>query len=135
MSSNWVNALDACAAAGVIDYDAPSFISGKKPRYIGHPNFENLPLKNDFLLPQGIKMRNVPTLDTFNQDDSTMVNNPTWKKVLFGIIAGCGIIAGALAIKKVANIKLPKIEIKLPKMREIKIKILKLAKNLGIYKK
>ena len=44
MSSNWVNALDACAAAGVIDYDAPSFILGKQPRYAGHPEFEKLPL-------------------------------------------------------------------------------------------
>ena len=59
MSSNWVNALDACAAAGVIDYDAPAFISGKTPRYIGHPEFEKLPLKNDFLLPKGIKMKDL----------------------------------------------------------------------------
>lgn len=135
MSSNWVNALDACAAAGVIDYDAPAFISGKTPRYIGHPEFEKLPLKNDFLLPKGIKMKDIPSFDTYtNTEDKSMVNNPTWKKVLFGIIAIGAVIAGALAIRKAGSIKLPEIDLKLPKMKELKIKILKFAKKIGIYK-
>ncbi len=109
MSSNWVNALDACAAAGIIDYDAPAFITGRVPRYFGHPQMEQLPLRNDFLLPPGIKLKDVPALDTYtNPEDKPLIQNPTWKKVLFGAVAIAGVVAACIGLSKLKNISLPK---------------------------
>lgn len=110
MSSNWVNALDACAAAGIIDYDAPAFITGRKPRYFGHPEMEQLPLRNDFLLPPGIKLKDVPALDTYtNPEDRPLVQNPTWKKVLFGALTVAGVIAACVGLSKFKKGSIPKL--------------------------
>lgn len=134
MSSNWVNALDACAAAGIIDYDAPAFLTGTKPRYAGHPELEKLPIKNDFLLLPGIKMNGIPAFDTYtNSEDKPMINNPTWKKILFGVIAAAGAVTAAIAIKT-GKLKLPKIDIKLPSMKRIQVKIRQFARKIGIKK-
>ncbi len=108
MSSNWVNALDACAASGVIDYDAPSFILGRNPRYVGHPEFEKLPLKNDCLLPPGIKLNDLPAIDSYNNsEDRPLVENPAWKKVLFGAIVLASLIAGSIGFAKFGKLKMP----------------------------
>jgi len=136
MSSNWVNALDACAAAGVIDYDAPAFITGKQPRYVGHPQMESLPLKNDFLLPPGIKLKDVPAFDTYkNPEDRPLVQNPTWKKVLFGVIAAAGLIACGIGLSKLHKLKMPKISTSSINFKNIKNGIVKVAKKLWNYVK
>ena len=143
MGSNWVNALDACAAAGVIDYDAPSFILGKNPRYIGHPEFESLPLKNNCLLPPGTKLNDLPQTDTYNSSgNNEFIQNPAWKKILFAGILLTGIIAGGIGISKIGKFNIPKIS--LPKFPSVKAKItntVKTAYNIvkssvaGIFKK
>lgn len=35
--SNWATNLDMLAQEGVISFDAPSFVMGQKPRYVGNP--------------------------------------------------------------------------------------------------
>ncbi len=82
MYSNWIGAMDALAANGVIDFDAPAFILDKSPRYIGHPSLERLPLEPTYL-PPGIKMKDVAQSDEFG-NDKNLVKNPGWKKWLVG---------------------------------------------------
>lgn len=108
MSSNWVNALDACASAGIIDYDAPADILGQDARYIGHPKFTELPTVDLALLPEGTKMKGQPTKDEFNTSGD-LVQNPSWKKWAFGGIMAAATIGGVVALlASKGKIKLPK---------------------------
>ena len=107
MSSNWIGALDGLAAGGVIDFDAPAFILDQKPRYMGHPQFERLPLEPD-LLPPGVKLKDVPQFDEFSKDDK-LVQNPRWKKWLFGGLLVSGLAGLGIAIARGKGIKMPKI--------------------------
>ncbi|MDY6310594.1 MAG: hypothetical protein SPL73_08730 [Cyanobacteriota bacterium] len=111
---NWVNALDWCAASGVIDYDAPAFILGQNPRYVGHPVPEQIPMHNISLLPPNIKLKDVPDTDTFENSDGKLVHNPLWKKILFGAIAVAGVIGGGIGLSKLKKVKMPKIS--MPKL-------------------
>lgn len=87
MSMNWVNALDACASGGVINYDAAADIVGAPSRFFGNPNMEQINMLPDFT-----KIKDQPQQDTF--DKSSGINqNPTWKKVLFGILVAGGAVA------------------------------------------
>lgn len=129
---NWINALDWCAASGVIDYDAPAFIMGQSPRYIGHPDMGELPMQNDSLLPKGIKLKSNPCNDVYGNDDNSLVKNPTWKKVLFGTVIAGGIAAAGLAIFGKGKIKLPKIsgfKVKMPDFKKFFINILDYVKK------
>lgn len=76
---SWVDDLDACSAAGVINFDAPSFIRGSQPRYVGNPDLENISNQVPNMKPQ-------PQKDEFKKADAH--NNPSWKKWAFGIFAG-----------------------------------------------
>jgi hypothetical protein len=106
MDTGWVNALDACAAAGIINYDAPADILGQKPRYVGSPNANEIPTK---ILTDNIKIKTSPATDEFQTQDENLVQNPKWKKVLFGVLALGGILATTLTILvKKGKIKLPK---------------------------
>ena len=127
MSSNWVLALDNLAASGVIDFDAPAFLLGQKPRYVGNPSLEHLPLENPMYLPEGVKMKDIPQSDIYEQSESKdLVHNPKWKKLLFAgvAIAGAILIGGAVLSGKhkvsagitnikntISNFKLPKIKV------------------------
>ena len=108
MGLDWISALDACAANGLIDYDAPADILGQQPRYVGHPNFETLPLTPTALLPEGTKLPDAPQTDEFVPQSNNLVENPSWKKWLFGIgatVAIGGSILAALISK--GKIKIP----------------------------
>jgi hypothetical protein len=106
MDTGWVNALDACAAAGIIEYDAPADILGQKPRYVGSPKASEIPTK---LLTDDVKIKTSPETDEFQTQDSTLVKNPKWKKVLFGVLALGAIVGTTLTILfKKGKIKLPK---------------------------
>ena len=87
MSLNWVNALDACAAAGVLDYDASADLMDAPARFVGRPTPEQISL-----LPNGTKMKKQPKKDTFEQS-SNINRNPRWKKILFGILLAGGTVA------------------------------------------
>lgn len=108
MSLDWISALDACAANGIIDYDAPADILGQTPRYVGHPNFEQLPMVPANLLPEGTKLPASPQADEFVPQNNDLIENPSWKKWLFGIgatVAVGGSILAALVSK--GKIKIP----------------------------
>ena len=83
---SWINDLDACASAGVLEFDAPAYIKGTQARYFGHPELENI----QGTLPE---MKKQPKKDEFTKGDPVH-HNPVWKKVLLGAIA----IAGAILI-------------------------------------
>lgn len=101
MSSNWVNALDNLAAGGVIDFDAPAYLLDKPARYVGHPKFSELPMTEISLLPDGVKLKDLPNVDEFNNSNKNLVVNPSWKKRVFGVLAAAGAITLAvLGFKK-----------------------------------
>ena len=110
MSADWVYALDMCAANGIIDYDAASDILGETPRYVGHPDINTVPTIHSALLPSGTKLPDMPKSDEFvkPKKNDSLVENPSWKKWLFGIgtaVTIGGLIVGSL-IKK-GKIKIP----------------------------
>jgi hypothetical protein len=106
MDTGWVNALDACATAGILEYDAPADILGQKPRYVGSPRESEIPTK---LLVDDVKIKSSPDKDEFQLQDETLVQNPKWKKVLFGILTVGAIVGTTLfALFKKGKIKLPK---------------------------
>lgn len=108
MVLDWVTALDMCAANGIIDYDAPADILGQQPRYVGHPNFETLPLSPTALLPEGTKLPQSPQGDEFISQNGNLVENPSWKKWLFGL-GTAGVIGGSIlaALVRKGTIKIP----------------------------
>ena len=109
MASNWVYPLDVCAAAGILDYDAPADILEQEPRYMGSPIFKAIPKLDASLLPDGTKMKGQPKSDQFDKSSSDLINNPTWKKWAFGALATLGVgtaVVAGLASK--GKIKLPK---------------------------
>ena len=97
MASNWVYPLDVCAAAGILDYDAPADILGQEPRYMGSPKFKDIPTLDASLLPDGTKMKGQPKSDQFDKSSSDLINNPTWKKWAFGALATLGIGTAVVA--------------------------------------
>ena len=134
MDSSWVAAMDSLAAGGVINFDAPAYILGTNPRYVGNPSLENLPLEDPQYF-RGIKLKNVPDVDQFNnsgelpgQKKKTNVRN--W--ILGGIGAIALITVGTLLYK--GKIKIPeswKNKFKLPENWKIKpIKEWEIFKNI-----
>lgn len=95
MSENWVSNLDMLAAGGVIDFDAASYLLDKPARFVGNPKMESLPLENPSLLPDGVKLKDLPSVDEYNGkgNNKNVIENSSWKKWLFG--AGIVGLAGA----------------------------------------
>lgn len=82
MALDWISAMDACASAGIINYDAPAAILGQKPRYFGHPNF------NYAMSMSG------PGQDVFDPNNKDIVKPQSWKKKALGwLAAGLGVLA------------------------------------------
>lgn len=106
---SWINDLDALASAGVIPFDAPAYIRGVPPRYVGNPPLEGISDQ----LPQ---MKQQPKKDEF-LNDSTAIHNPRWKKLLFGAT-----VLGALAFGgyKLKNKVIPFVK-KLFKGKKVKL--------------
>ena len=86
----WINDLDACAAAGVLNFDAPSYIRGTNPRYVGNPELSNIVGQIPSVKPQ-------PQKDEFNKE--TPYHNPSWKKWAFGTLATTLAIFGLIKFK------------------------------------
>ena len=100
MGSNWINNLDNCAAGGILDFDAAAFLMDQPGRYVGHPGMEKLPPPiQHLLLPPGVKMKGQLNQDQFNSN-SGFIENPTWKKVLFGLLAIGGTVAAVIELRK-----------------------------------
>ncbi len=103
MSSDWVYPLDMCASAGILDYDAPAFILDQPARYVGNPKFDNIPTT---LLPDDVKMKKQPQKDGFDNPSNNVIENPSWKKWLFGGITAAAVIGTTLALGK-GKLKIP----------------------------
>ena len=108
MALDWISALDACAANGILNYDAPADILGQTPRYVGHPNFENMQMAPTAFLPEGTKLPDAPKTDEFVSNNNNLVENPSWKKWLFGIGATVA-VGGAILTRLISKgkIKIP----------------------------
>ncbi|MBQ8460226.1 hypothetical protein IJ541_09015 [bacterium] len=104
MSNNWINALDACAAGGVLDYDAAAFLLDQPQRFVGHPKFDDIPaISQPLLIPDGIRIKGQLKEDKFDKDGN-LVQNPSWKKWL---MVGLGVLGvGALLLSK-GKFKMP----------------------------
>lgn len=109
MDSSWIIPLDACAAGGVLDYDAAAYLIDQPARFVGHPQLESLPsTQTPLLLPPNTKIKGELQEDCFGAP-SSLINNPSWKKWLFGGLIAGGI--GLLTFKKfgkLGNIFKPK---------------------------
>lgn len=99
MSANWVANLDMLAQNGVIDFDAPAYVLGQAPRYVGNPKvvppfigqMPNAPLINQ---PQPINDEFMPS-----DKNKNYVKNPLWKKLLFGAVTAGALIFGGYKLK------------------------------------
>lgn len=101
--SNWATNLDMLAQEGVISFDAPSFVMGQKPRYVGNPKLQQMqpflgPVPDAPLINQP-----QPIIDEFKQsgdNNKNYVKNPAWKKWLFGAVSVAALIFGGYKFKK-----------------------------------
>ena len=104
-----VNNLDNLAREGIIDFDASAFILGTTPRYVGNPPYTQLPLPDMSMVdttnlkqPQKDEIiRTTPDKASKN----TTSKNPTWKKVLFGLLATGLLIYGGSKLSKFKPVK------------------------------
>ena len=88
MAIGWANNLDLLAQSGVLDFDAPAYVLGQPPRYVGNPG-PVTPLVDN---PPRVPGFEQPKVDEFKPSkNNNLVKTPAWKKWLFGLVA-----AGAL---------------------------------------
>lgn len=101
MTYNWATNLDMLAQNGVLDYDAPSYITGQKPRYVGSPSVIPSPYAGPASNPKIPYLRE-PDVDEFlheKPDKKDIVANPSWKKWTFGLVAAGALIFGGIKFK------------------------------------
>lgn len=101
MTYNWAANLDMLAQNGVLDFDAPAYITGQPPRYVGSLNVTPSPYANPDFIPKTPYQR-IPDTDEFVRDTSDkkdIVSNPSWKKWAFGLIAAATLIFGGYKLK------------------------------------
>ena len=101
MSCNWAGSLDMLAQNGVLDYDAPSYITGQKPRYVGSPSVIPSPYAGPASNPKIPYLRE-PDVDEFlheKPDKKDIVANPSWKKWMFGLVTAGALIFGGIKFK------------------------------------
>lgn len=88
MGIGWANNLDLLAQSGVLDFDAPAYVLGQEPRYVGNPGAVTPIMGN----PPRVIGFEQPKVDEFKPSkNNNLVKTPAWKKWLFGLVA-----AGAL---------------------------------------
>ena len=111
---SYIDDLDMCASAGIINFDGPAFIKGTAPRFVGNPAFETIPDFSPVMKPQ-------PREDEFKPK----------KKHDIGKVVGIGLIVAALimGISRIKSFKMPKI--KMPSFSGIK----KIPAKIGAFAK
>ena len=111
MTTNWAYNLDMLAQNGVLDFDAPSFVMGQNPRYVGSPMRPPSPYVGQ--VPPAPAL-NQPDMDEFKpqkqkqpqvdkQDNIDEIKNPLWKKLLFGALALGGLVLLGVKGKSIYN--------------------------------
>ncbi len=105
-SPGLTNNLDNLAREGIIDFDATSFVTGTKARYVGNPSWAQQPMPD--MSDVDTKNLQQPNVDELISSDSIrqgeVSKNPLWKKVLFGVIAA-GLLLGGVKFFKGKNLK------------------------------
>lgn len=101
MSSNWANNLDMLSQNGVLNFDAPSYITGQSPRYVGTPGlikpYTQMP---NPVLPEAAK------IDEFKSQkagDTGMIKNPAWKKWLTLGAVLTFLVLGGLSLRAISK--------------------------------
>ena len=96
MGIGWANNLDLLAQSGVLDYDAPAYVLGQPPRYVGNPGSVNPLVDNPPRVP-GFEQ---PKVDEFKPSkNDNIVKTPAWKKWLFGLVACAALIFTGVKFK------------------------------------
>lgn len=137
MEPSWITALDNCAAGGVLDYDAAADILGQPERFVGHPKFEDVPaIRQPLLLPPNTKIKGQLNADEFSAQNS-LVQNPSWKKWVFGGLLTGGAIALAVCFKK-GKMSIPKwstikSKLHMPKLSSMGTAIVNFGKKVWKY--
>lgn len=99
MSPAWADNLDMLALSGALDFDAPSYITGQAPRYVGSIAHTPSPFVGP--MPKNKKLEQ-PQVDEFQYEKSNKNDKfsvPTWKKWLFGGLAAGALILGGWKFK------------------------------------
>lgn len=109
MSANWAYNLDMLAQNGVIDFDGASFVTGQAPRYVGRPSmppspyvgppYPSAPSINQPQVDEFQKQKN--KLPKIEEQDNDLIQNPSWKKWAFGILAVGGLIFAGFKAKSI----------------------------------
>lgn len=68
MTYNWAANLDMLAQNGVLDYDAPSYITGQKPRYVGSPDIIPSPYGGSASVPKIPYLRELMWMNFFTKN-------------------------------------------------------------------
>ncbi len=115
----WMNNLDFLAQNGVLDFDAPAYILGRPPRYVGNPsNVEPMVLNPPQVIgtPQPESDEFVPS----EKKNNNLAKPASWKKWLFGFVAAGALIFGGFKFKSklvpwVKNLNIKQKIIEIPK--------------------
>lgn len=98
MSPSWADNLDMLAQNGVLEFDAPSYVTGQSPRYVGSIAYTPSPFVGPASSGQNLSQ---PKIDEFKPADKGGggVKNPVWKKWLFGLITAGVLVFGGWKFK------------------------------------
>ena len=99
MSLGWADNLDMLAQNGVLVFDAPAYITGQKPRYVGGLSSQPSPFVGPMPNNQNLQQPKVDEFSYENKDKKDIVSNPAWKKWGFGLVAAGALIFGGYKFK------------------------------------
>lgn len=99
MSLGWADNLDMLAQNGVLDFDAPAYITGQTPRYVGGLSSQPSPFVGPMPNNQNLQQPKVDEFSYEKKDKKDIVSNPAWKKWAFGLVAAGALIFGGIKFK------------------------------------
>lgn len=99
MSLGWASDLDMLAQNGILDFDAPAYITGQTPRYVGGLSYQPSPFVGPMPNNQNLQQPKVDEFNYENKDKKDIVSNPAWKKWAFGLVAAGALIFGGIKFK------------------------------------
>ena len=99
MSLGWADNLDMLAQNGVLVFDAPAYITGQKPRYVGGLSSQPSPFVGPMPNNQNLQQPKVDEFSYEKKDKKDIVSNPAWKKWAFGLVAAGALIFGGIKFK------------------------------------
>ena len=101
---SWADSLDMLAQNGILDYDAPAFVTGQNPRYVGSPDKIPSPFVGGVPNAPALKQ---PQTDSYSPNKENIVHPSSWKKWAFASLAlgivGIGIFNRKSIVNTVKN--------------------------------